>query len=152
CVAPARVEEKEKPSKRDQEARKDLLELQGTWKLESISDGKKERLDLKKRTMFVGADVMLVRDGDKIVQGGQLRLNPTKSPRCIDVVVKRGEQEDNTMLGIYELKGDTLKVCFDPEGESRPKAFATKKETSVFVATYKRVKRSGEETDVQGTY
>src|SRR5262245_63356376 len=86
CVAPARVEEKEKdkPSKREQDARKDLLELQGTWKLESIDDGKKAKIDLKKRTFFVGADLVLVRDGDKIVQGGQLRLNPTKSPRCID--------------------------------------------------------------------
>jgi len=152
CVAPARVEEKEKLSKREQGARRDLLELQGTWKLESIEDGKKARMDLKKRTLFVGADVMLVRDGDKIVQGGQLRLNPTKSPACIDVVVKKGEHEDNTMLGIYELKGDTLKVCFDPEGESRPKAFAAKKDTAVFVATYKRVKRSDEEIDVRGRY
>lgn len=159
CAAPARVEEekdkkkeKEKPSKREQDTRKDLLELQGTWKLESIEDGKKARIELKKRTLFVGSDLVLVQEGDKIVQAGEVRLNPTKSPPCIDVVVKKGEHEDNTMLGIYELKGDTLKVCFDPEGESRPKKFETKKDSPVFVATYKRVKRPDEDVDIRGRY
>jgi len=158
CAAPARVEEKardkdkEKPSKREQDARKDLLELQGTWQLTSVEDGKKARIDLKKRTLFVGGDLVLVQDGDKLVQAGQLRLNPAKSPRCIDVAVRKGEHEDNTMLGIYELDGDKLKVCFDPEGESRPKTFTSKKDSAVFVATYKRVKRANEETDIRGKY
>jgi uncharacterized protein (TIGR03067 family) len=150
CVAPVRVEER--PSKREQGARKDLLELQGTWQLQSVEDSKKDKIDVKKRTLFVGGDLVLVQQGDKLVQAGQLRLNSTKSPRSIDVVVRKGEHEDNTMLGIYELKGDTLKVCFDPEGENRPKKFETKKESAVFVATYKRVKRDGEEIDVRGKY
>jgi hypothetical protein len=30
------------------------------------------------------------------------------------------------MLGIYELKGDTFKVCFDPKGKERPSDFTGK--------------------------
>ena len=150
CTLPARVEEK--PNKKEQDARKELLELQGTWQLQSVEDGKKAKIDVKKRTFFVGGDVVLVREGEKLLQAGQVRINPAKSPPTIDVVVKKGEHEDNTMLGIYKLDGDTLKVCFDPEGESRPKKFETKKDTGVFVATYKRVKRDDEEIDVRGKY
>jgi uncharacterized protein (TIGR03067 family) len=149
-AAPARNEER--PSKREQDARKDLLELQGTWQLQSVEDGKDAKVNVKKRTLFVGGDLVLVQDGDKLVQAGQLRLNTTKAPRGIDVIVRKGEHADNTMLGIYELKGDVLKVCFDPEGESRPKKFEAKKDAGVFVATYKRVKRDGEEIDVRGRY
>jgi uncharacterized protein (TIGR03067 family) len=150
CSATARVEER--PSKRDQDTRKGLLELQGTWQLESIEDGKKAKIDVKKRTLFVGADLVLVQQGEKLVQAGQVRLNTSKSPPTIDIVVRKGEHEDNTMLGIYELKGDTLKVCFDPEGESRPKKFEAKKDSAVFVAVYKRVKRANEEIDIRGSY
>ena len=54
------------------------------------------------------------------------------------------------MLGIYELKNDTLKVCFDPDGSNRPEKFATKDDTAHFVAVYKRVKPAGESIDIVG--
>src|SRR5262249_21268313 len=81
-----------------------------------------------------------------------IRLNPTKSPPTVDIIVRKGEHEDNTMLGIYELKGDALKMCFDPEGETRPKKFETKKDTAVFVVSYKRVTKDGEDIDIRGNY
>ena len=118
--------DEERPDSREEEARKDLQEMQGTWKLESLEDGKKTKVDVKKRTLFFGGELCLVRDGDKVVQVGVARLVTSKSPRRIDVVVRKGQHQDNTMLGIYEVKDDTLKVCFDPEGEGRPAAFATK--------------------------
>jgi uncharacterized protein (TIGR03067 family) len=149
-TADARVEER--PVRQNGDAKKDLQHLQGTWQLESVEDSKKAKLDIKKRTLFVGGDIVLVQEGDKLIQAGTLRLVTSKSPRMIDVVVRKGEHVDNTMLGIYELKGDTLKVCFDPEGDSRPKKFAAKADSAIFVATYKRVKRNDEGTDICGRY
>jgi uncharacterized protein (TIGR03067 family) len=133
-------------------ARKDLAELQGTWQLETIDDGKDSKLGAKKRTLFIGGELFLVRDGDKMVQVGTVRLVPTRTPKHIDATVKKGQHEDNTMLGIYELKGDTLKVCFDPEGESRPRTFATKSEGARFTAVYKRARASGDQVDIGGRY
>ena len=137
CAAPARNEER--PSKRELDARKDLLELQGTWQLQSVEDGKGDKVNVKKRTLFVGGDLVLVQDGDRLVQAGQLRLNAAKAPRGIDVVVRKGEHADNTMLGIYELKGDTMKVCFDPSGKERPKDFKPKE--GQFGGVIERVKK-----------
>ena len=144
--------DEDRPDPREEEARKDLQEMQGTWKLESLEDGKKSKVDVKKRTLFFGGELCLVRDGDKVVQIGVARLVTTKSPRRIDVVVRKGQHQDNTMLGIYEVKDDTLKVCFDPEGEGRPSTFATKADTSQFIAVYKRTKPAGETIDVRGKY
>ena len=140
------------PPKPADEARKDLQQMQGTWQLESLEDGKKAKVDLKKRTLFIGGELFLVRDGDRVVQAGVLRLVASRSPRRIDVAVRKGQNEDGTMLGIYEVKGDTLKVCFDPEGEGRPDKFATKPDTPRFVAVYKRVKPAGEDIDIRGKY
>src|SRR5262245_43808397 len=139
-IAPAVLADDDRPDNREQEARKDLQEMQGTWKLESIEDSKKAKVDVKNRTLFFGGELCLLRDGEKVVQVGVARLVTSKSPRSIDVVVKKGQHEDSTMLGIYELKDGTLKVCFDPEGEGRPTEFAAKADTARYVAVYKRAK------------
>jgi uncharacterized protein (TIGR03067 family) len=142
----------EKPATPEADARKDLQAMQGTWQMESHVDAKKTKIDVKKRKLFIGAELFLTRDGDKMLQAGVIRLVTGKSPRRIDVVVRKGQHEDNTMLGIYEVKGDTLKLCFDPEGEGRPAAFEAKPDTARYVAVYKRVKPSSEAIDICGKY
>jgi uncharacterized protein (TIGR03067 family) len=143
----------EKPSPREEEANKALLELQGTWSFESFEDSKKTPLPgLKKRTFFVGGNLFLVREGDKVLQAGTLRLSPGKTPKTIDAVVRKGEHEGNTMLGIYQLKDDVLEVCFDPEADSRPRTFTVKADSKHFRATYKRIKPADETIKIIGRY
>jgi uncharacterized protein (TIGR03067 family) len=141
------------PGARREAARQELLHLQGTWRLESFEDGRKAALpNLKKRTFFVGGEVFLVREGDKILQAGTLRLAPSKAPKAVDAVVRKGLHEGATMLGIYELKGDRLTVCFDPDGDGRPKEFAAKPDAALFVAVYRRARPAGEGADIVGRY
>lgn len=44
-------------------------------------------------------------------------LDPSKSPKHIDLMV-----DNRTMQGIYELKDDTLRLCFSRNGP-RPSSF-----------------------------
>ena len=37
--------------------------------------------------------------------------------------------------------GDTLRICYDLSGKSRPAEFKTEKGTQLFLVTYKREKR-----------
>lgn len=146
-----RVEAEEKDT-REEDARKDLQLMQGTWQLDSHESNDKAKVDIKNRTLFIGSELYLVRDGNKVVQVGTLRLSLGRTPKRVDVVVRKGLHADNTMLGIYEVKGDTLKICIDPEGEGRPSKFVAKTETSQFVAVYKRVKPSDEKIEIAGKY
>jgi hypothetical protein len=55
--------------------------------------------------------------------------------------VAEGLNKGAVMLGIYEISGDTLKVCFDPEGKKRPTEFKSASGSQTFVNVHKRVKK-----------
>lgn len=52
------------------------------------------------------------------------RLDPSKKPRAIDLTSTSGETKGRTYLGIYELDGDALKICFSEYEQDRPREFA----------------------------
>ena len=78
--------------------------------------------------------------GDKVMRRGIITLDPTRLPRAINTWDSDGPHEDETVPGIYELKGDTLKLCFAMPGEKRPGAFTTTSGTGAFLVVYKRKK------------
>jgi uncharacterized protein (TIGR03067 family) len=93
----------------------------------------------KLKITFTG-DKWSVREDDKVVQAGTHKLDPSKKPAHVDAVVTEGEDKGNTMVGIYELKGNTLKVCFDPQGKQRPSGFTAK--AGQFAAVLQREKKT----------
>ena len=105
-----------------------LKQLQGTWKFVSQEvDGKARTNDeLAKQTITFDGDKWTVHRDGKVVQAGTHKFDPDQKPPHVDAPVTEGEGKGNTMLGIYELKADTLKVCFDPNGKERPTDFTSK--------------------------
>jgi uncharacterized protein (TIGR03067 family) len=53
------------------------------------------------------------------------KLDTTAKPRAIDVTITEGEHKGEKWQGIYSLRGDKLKMCFNKNGKGRPKVFAT---------------------------
>ena len=84
---------------------------------------------------------VLVKKGDDVVQVGIQKIDPTKSPKTIDVTMTEGPNKGAIMLGIYEIDGDTLKVCFDAEVKKRPTEFKSPAGSETFVNVHKRVKK-----------
>jgi uncharacterized protein (TIGR03067 family) len=126
---------------KDDAGKKELDKLQGTWKSVSFEmNGKKTPEDeLKKRTVTYTGDKWEVKEDGKVVVAGTQKLDPTKDPHEIDSLVTEGEGKGTTMLGIYELKGDTFRVCFDPTGKERPKSFTPKE--GQFAGVVERMKK-----------
>ena len=63
-----------------------------------------------------------------------------KAPKAMDILGTDGPNKGKTLLAIYELSGDTLRICYDLAGKTRPTEFTTKAGTRQFLVSYKRAK------------
>ena len=68
---------------------------------------------------------------------GTCKLNPSAKPKALDVTGTEGPNKGKTILAIYERKDDTLRICYDLSGKSRPTEFKTAAETRLFLVEYK---------------
>ena len=110
----------------DSATKKDLEKLQGTWSLLSaMDDGKSLAQDkVKQTTIVIEHDTFrfphLAEDATS--KAGSIKLDATKTPKQMDTV----STEKEVMVGIYELQGDSYRVCFAPVGKPRPSEFTSK--------------------------
>ena len=73
----------------------------------------------------IKGDKLSIHFGDTMVFEGTMSVDPTKKPKSMDTVSK---DKKMTGLAIYELDGDTFKICVGNKGE-RPKEFTGKKDS-----------------------
>lgn len=118
----------------------DLQALEGDWqpvsatrKGKAVSPEKLQELRLK----VVKAEALLG-DVNSNRKRMQFKLDETKNPKHIDLVVTNGEK----LLGIYELKGDTLRLALalGMNSAARPTSFEPGKDgkDDFVVVVYKR--------------
>jgi len=119
----------------------DLKKIQGTWRFVSEEmDGKMRPPEtLTKLTITFTGDKFAVKDDGKVVQAGTHKLDGSKKPGHVDATITEGEGKGGTMLGIYELKGNSMRVCFDLAGKDRPTSFSAK--AGQFAAVIERAKK-----------
>ena len=122
---------------------KEVRKFQGAWTFESSETGGKElpASELAGLILTFEGDKHTVKKGNEMVQVGTQKLDPSKSPKAIDVTLTEGVNKGAVMLGIYEINGDTLKVCFDAEGKKRPTQFKNAPASKTFVNVHKRLKK-----------
>jgi uncharacterized protein (TIGR03067 family) len=126
-------------AKKDQE--KELKDLEGTWKVVSREvDGKKASdEEVKKLTLSIGAGgkAALMSEGTAVAKA-DMTVYPAKKPKEVDLLIPEGENKGQTARGIYELSGDTLKICYAPPGKERPAEFSSKPGSGNTFTTLKR--------------
>lgn len=114
--------------------------IQGTWKLESVeSQGQVSVEPYKDWTFNIKDDKLTIKIGNRVHNEYTVKIDPDKKPKTIDLIRKVGEQT-LTETGIYELDGDTWKVCNDDSGATRPTEYSTKEGTRLELIMMKRVK------------
>ncbi len=69
----------------------------------------------------------------------EFRIDPNAKPASFDLIHADGANKGKTRKGIYELKGDRLKICFGNSVE-RPTDFSTKTDSGRAMYTLVREK------------
>jgi uncharacterized protein (TIGR03067 family) len=114
----------------------DLECLQGTWNVVSLEmDGQK----------VSGGDARIVVRGSRFTSismgatyEGTVTVHAASAPRGLDLRFEEGPEKGNTNFGIYELDGDTWKICLATRGSERPKEFAAPRGTGIALETLQR--------------
>jgi uncharacterized protein (TIGR03067 family) len=116
--------------------------LQGTWLPSSAELAGKMFPDevLKTIKLVIKDDKYTVTVGDKADQG-TVKLMASAKPKAMDITGTEGPNKGKTILAIYEVKGDTLRVCYDLSGKKHPTEFKTEAGTQLFLVEYKRPKQ-----------
>jgi uncharacterized protein (TIGR03067 family) len=126
-------------------AKQDLDQLQGAWTVsEAVRDGNKAPEEvLKKMEVIIKDDtISITEDKDAPKPRSEkavIELNPSTKPKSVDIKPDHGN--DKPVLGIYELDGDTLKICFDKHSEKRPTSFDSKPDSGSALLVLKRAKK-----------
>ena len=112
--------------------------MAGTWKLAAYEvNGNKH--DLANRFLTIDRDgKMTVQQNGKTIAEYTSEIDPTKTPKTMDKTYAIGKGRRRITLAIYELKGDTLKFCYDDPGGARPTEFSSKGTT--YLVVYERTK------------
>jgi len=95
--------------------------------------------DLQDVRLIFKDDGFTLKKGEDVRAQGTFTLDPAKKPKTMDATLKEGKDAGKTVLAIYELKGDTFKVCRAPTGKDRPDKFAAESGSGVTLSVWKRV-------------
>jgi uncharacterized protein (TIGR03067 family) len=130
--------------KPNEEVKKDLAKLQGTWETVSLNyNGKDFPTEGKGRFRFVFKGDKATVTGNKAIQKEyakiSFKLDPSTMPRIVDLTVSDGSQLNAVMEGIYEIKGDEMRLCVKVFGKDRPLEFASPEGASIALLVMKRI-------------
>jgi uncharacterized protein (TIGR03067 family) len=124
-----------------QDSAAEIKALNGVWTPASAELGGKPFPDEVLKTMkLVMAGEAYTATVGKAIDKGTVKLDLTKKPKAMDIVGNDGPNKNKTFLAIYELNGDTLRICYDLSGKARPTEFKTQPDALIFLVNYKRSK------------
>ena len=115
----------------------ELKALQGTWTVVSLElDGQSVEGGLAARVVVKG-DRFTTR-GMGADYSGRVELDATATPRQFTLVFTDGPEKGNRNPGIYELDGNTWRICLNTRGGKRPEDFTTAPGSGLALETLRR--------------
>ena len=135
-----------------QDGKDDAKNIVGTWKVVAGElQGMKQKAILGHRMVFE-KDALQFQDekGEAIPPKTRYELRPDKTPPEIDIIRVQAEgdkEQKQVAQGIYELKGDKLRLCYGQPGKERPTEFKTAEGDGRAMAELERVEAKTEKKE-----
>jgi len=116
-----------------------LAPFQGTWEIVSVEkDGSPvPQDDIAGMTVMISGSAYKLINKDNVSKG-TFSLDASKEPKQMDVQHQGENGDSHSMPAIYDVTADTLRVCYNPEGGTRPTSFSTKPDSGFLSVVYKR--------------
>jgi uncharacterized protein (TIGR03067 family) len=125
------------PISAEEKTDKALKALQGKWEVVKIvMGGEQLPLEKKPKLIFTFKGTQLI-PSDMPDDVATIKLDPSQMPAWFNLTDRSNEKS----LGIYEISGDTLKICFADPGTERPKEFTSPKGSKTGYVELKRVRK-----------
>jgi uncharacterized protein (TIGR03067 family) len=119
----------------------DRKQFEGTWRFVSIEV---EGTPIPSKLFEEGLLTLKGKRFECAVVGttthGVFKIDPTPTPKTIDLTFSNGPGKDKTQKGIYQLEGDTQKICFARGDQVRPTEFTSKPGSGQMIQVLKREK------------
>ncbi|HEV2947372.1 MAG TPA: TIGR03067 domain-containing protein [Gemmataceae bacterium] len=99
----------------------DLDKLQGSWQIvDAENDGQSNRDEAKHYTWEIKDNKYTINCDGHFQELWAMRLNSGRITKTIDGT---HDITGKKLMGIYEIKGDNLRICYDLTGNGRPDSF-----------------------------
>jgi uncharacterized protein (TIGR03067 family) len=124
--------------------KEELKKLQGKWVVTQLEHGGKKTppKDLVNLLVEVSGSKMTTTDAGELKETDTITgLDPKATPPALALKVNTGPDVDKVILAIYQLKDETLTICFAEPGKERPKKLAAQTGTGHTLLVLKKAKK-----------
>ena len=118
----------------------DIDRLQGSWQCTAWRFNGRDDPERAKvlESSYAGNRLTLWTEGQEY-RHGLVTLDPERTPKAMNTWDLDGPAPDETNRGIYQIDGDTLKVCIVLDrGADRPAEFTSEPGSNRLLITYRR--------------
>ena len=114
---------------------KELQSLQGTWVVKS-ENGKPVPAGEPQVTLVIEGNKYSQTVGGEVVERGEIRLDPSKTPMVLDMFITEGKDANKAQFGVVKVDGAGMTLKLNAPAEpTRPKDFTVAEGYVVIVAT-----------------
>lgn len=102
----------------------DYAPIQGAWKAVLLNDTPTAGQGVSLVITIAGEKYNVTEQGT-VNERGTVRVDTTKTPMTMDLVITEGASAGSTQLGVFAVKGDTMTaVLAEPGATARPTSLA----------------------------
>jgi len=130
-----------KPADKQQAIEEDLKLFQGTWAVEAMElDGKPLPEEARAKIKLTIKGENFTFDNGDGAEPGLYKIDPTKEPKELNIVITEGADKGKVYLVIYKFENGKMIQCMELDNKNRPKEFTGKAGSGCAYEVWQRIK------------